>query len=182
MITKKRYGVLIVVVPFLLLIFSFSIASKDKFSIKVRKGDTISYLAFKYLGAYNERVVNKILEINPNIKNVDSIKEGDLLVFPRRETIDKPSVSIIEETKTQGEKAVITYLQGKGQALKKDREKWQDANVNMMLYSGDKVKVFPQSRMELTLDSRNIIRLNENSILHLKKMRTVIPHHLLRNQ
>ena len=167
---RKAYGFGIVGLLLLFLASSLSIASKQSRSVRIRSGDTVSYLTFKYLKAYNETIAKEILQLNPNIKDLNLIRAGDVLILPKREIIEKPAQPSFIETKTRGDEAVITFLQGKGQVLRKGSEQWEEAQVNMILHTGDQVKILPLSKMELILDNCSVIRLTENTLLHLEKM------------
>ena len=167
---KRIYGLVIGGLVLLFMASMYAIASDRTLSVKVRPGDTVSYLCFKYLKAYNKTIAKEILRLNPNIKNINLIRAGDVLILQEKDITEKPAPPSLMETKTRGDEAVITLLQGKGKVLRKEKDKWEDAQVNMMLHSGDRVKTLMQSRMELILDNRSFIRITENTLLHMEKM------------
>lgn len=161
--------------------------------IKVRKGDTISYLSFKIYGQYDPLIGELILKENPKIKNINLIYVGQTIKFPSRATMKKrlqeerrvvekpvplpaPPKVIPEkeelpvETKVRAHKAVITYLSGDVQVKRKNSSQWTAAEPNMILYEKDQVKVLAKSRAELILDNQSVVRLAENSFLVITKI------------
>ncbi len=164
--------------------------------IKVRRGDTLSYLCFKVYGQYDHAIAEFIRRENPKIKDVNLIYVGQVIKFPSRTAVKKwlqerrPSLEkvvpplttpqvpgekeeIIPETKVRAHKAVITYLSGQGQVKKRQGSSWMAAQPNMILYEGDQIKILSKSRAEIILDNQSVVRLAENSLLTIAKIEEV---------
>lgn len=164
--------------------------------IKIRKGDTISYLSFKIYGQYDPLIGELIRQENPKIKNINLIYVGQTIKFPSRATMKKwlqekspkiekttpqlafPQVPIEKEelpteTKVRANKAVITYLSGQVQVKKKAESAWTAAQPNMILHEKDQIKVMAKSRAEIILDNQSVVRLAENSLLTIAKIEEI---------
>ena len=155
-------------------------AAPNTLEIKVRRGDSVSYLCFKHLGAYNKDIAAEVKRLNPKIKNLNLIYVGQTIQLPKERVeppVAKPSVQPpttyppkAKEMTAAAAKAVITLVEGKAEMITADRKAWQTASVNSMLESGDKVRVLEEGRMELILDNRSVLRLASNSSLELKEV------------
>jgi len=165
---------------FLVLALGLLSAAPSTLEIKVRKGDSVSYLCFKYLGANNEEIAAEMKKLNPEIKDLDLIYVGQIIRLPKERVesqVAKPSVQPPvtrppepKEMTTAAAKAVITLVEGRGEIMTASGQFWQTAKVNSSLKSGDKVRVLEEGRMELILDNRSVLRLAPNSSLELKEV------------
>jgi phage tail protein X len=166
--------------------------------IRVRKGDTISYLSFKMYGMYDGQIAEILKAENPQVKDLDWIYVGQQLNFPAAEALRgkvgdktskaaKPRVEMetkqtgpspapsserpaATETQVRANKGVITYLEGPVQVKRSGETQWSSARPNMILLENDQVKVPGQSRAELILDSQSVMRLSENTLLTIHKL------------
>jgi len=155
-------------------------AATNTLEIKVRRGDSVSYLCFKNLGAYNNDIAAEIRKLNPEIKDLNLIYVGQIIRLPKERVeppVAKPGVPppatqppAAKEMTAPAAKAVITLVEGEGQMIAAPDKSWQTATVNSMLKSGDKVRVLQEGRMELILDNRSVLRLASNSSLELKEV------------
>lgn len=164
--------------------------------IKVRKGDTISYLSFKIYGQYDPLIGELLQKENPKIKDINLIYVGQTIKFPSRAVmkkwlqerspkIEKPVLPLVPpkvpaekevlptETKVRANKAVITYLSGQVEVKKKESPSWTAAQPNMILYENDQIKVMAKSRAEIILDNQSVVRLAENSLLTITKIEEI---------
>ncbi len=176
-------------VPLLFLLLPLGADNADDGQIiKVRKGDTISYLSFKIYGQYDPLIGEFIRKENPKIKNINLIYVGQEIKFPGREAMRKwlqeksrrvakpvpiltpPQVlpekealpekkELPLETKVRANKAVITYLSGEVQVKRGDSSHWTPAQANMILHEKDQIRVLAESRAELILDNQSVVRL-----------------------
>jgi hypothetical protein len=188
---------LILFIPFIIFISS-SLTAEDPLNLRVRKGDTISYLAFKIYGMYDPKMVDLLCRENPQIKDIDRIYAGQQLRFPHPDAMkkwldQKPTSSIepsqIKETKEtlpaketpakeeplsgtqiRANKGVITFLEGQAQVKKAGETQWVSAHPNMILYEQDQIKVLAKSRAELIVDNQTVMRLSENTLLTIQKL------------
>jgi phage tail protein X len=161
--------------------------------VRVRKGDTVSYLSFKIYGMYDPRIGEFLRQENPKIKDINLIYAGQELRFPKPAVMKKwlsaktvkpvepTPVPLIKESPPQQEifppgmqvranKGVITYLDGQVQVKKGGNPPWSPAHPNQILYGKDEIKVFAKSRAELILDNQSVMRLSENTVLTLHQL------------
>ena len=166
--------------------------------VRVRKGDTISYLSFKIYGMYDLRIVELLRRENPQIKDINLIYAGQQLRFPKpvaikkwlsekslkpgepsppptpKETRPAKEEPAKEETlpgmQVRANKGVVTYLDGQVQVKKSENPQWSPARPNYILYEKDQIKVLAKSRAELILDNQSVMRLSENTLLTLHKL------------
>jgi phage tail protein X len=185
----------------LLSLFSVPILlnADEAVKIRVRKGDTISYLSFRTYGMYNGQIGEILKKENPRVQDLDRIFVGQQLNFPapeimrrklgegtsrlasprmKRETKEArpspvpPSAKPpTTETPVRANKGVITYLEGRVQVKRSGETSWSSARPNMILLENDQIEVLSQSRAELILDNQSVMRLAENTLLtiHTRK-------------
>ena len=192
----QRYLCWFLFILFLSLIFG-PLRAEETQLIRVRKGDTISYLSFKIYGKYDSKMAGLLRRENPQIKDIDLIYAGQELRFPAPEGIRKklgekpapPSVPggterkegpLLKETSSKEEsmdrtqvranKGVITYLEGQVQVKKSGETEWSAARPNMILSEKDQIRVQAKSRAELILDNQSVMRLSENTLLTIHKL------------
>lgn len=166
--------------------------------VRVRKGDTISYLSFKTYGMYDIRMVELLRRENPQIKDINLIYAGQQLRFPKpavmkkwvsekplkpgeptplptpketRPAKEEPAKDeILLGMKVRANKGVVTYLDGQAQVKKSEGPQWSPARPNHILYEKDQIKVLAKSRAELILDNQSVMRLSENTLLTIHKL------------
>ncbi len=63
--------------------------------------------------------------------------------------------------------ARISFLQGSAQLKRSDGTAWESAKLNLPIVEGDEISVGPDSLVELQLDTRTHVRLNERSFLRV---------------
>ncbi len=172
------------------------LSAEDNAIIRVRKGDTVSYLSFKTYGKYNAQIARILREENPKVKDINLIYAGQQLNFPSpeamgeklgkkmgpvpgEETTSKAKTAVQEapgkpsplsETAVRAAKAVITYVDGQAEVKRAEGSPWEAAKANTILSVNDQVKVMSRSRVELILDNQSVLRLSENSLLTLLQM------------
>ncbi len=172
------------------------LSAEDNAIVRVRKGDTVSYLSFKIYGKYNAQIAEILRRENPKVKDLNLIYAGQQLNFPSPKSLgDKlgreaapeprgeksskttpavqeapPKPSPLSETAVRAGKAVITYVDGQAQVKRAEEARWEPAKPNQILSVNDQVKVLSQSRVEVILDNQSVLRLSENSLLTLLKM------------
>jgi len=157
--------------------------------IKVRKGDTVSYLSFKMYGMYNSKILDVLCKENPGVPDMNLIRAGQELRFPtpaamktflsekkpQPEESKEPSKETrktdqLPQVKASANKAVITYLEGQVQVRKAPGAAWSAAAPNQILYAKDEIQVLQKSRAELILDNQSVMRLSENTRLALRQL------------
>jgi phage tail protein X len=166
--------------------------------IRVRKGDSISYLSLKLYGVYDAKIEALLRRENPRVKDFNVIYAGQQLRFPAPETVRKmlreelaePAEPAKEmeskearppqEAPSRGEavsaarvranKGVITFLEGEAQVKRAGGTEWSAARPNMILWQNDQIKVLAKSRAELILDNHTVLRLSENTWLTIQNL------------
>ena len=187
---------------FLVLLSLFSVirllSADEIVKVRVRKGDTVSYLSFKMYGMYDGQIAGILKAENPQVKDLDLIYVGQELNFPAAEALRgkigertskaaRPGVGTDAkqagsppavpserptgtETQVRANKGVITFLEGPVQVKKSGETQWSPARPNMILLENDQIKVPGQSRAELILDNQSVMRLSENTRLTIHKL------------
>jgi phage tail protein X len=172
---------------FLLTFFGLSftvslLLADENLKVRVRKGDSFSYLSFKIYGRFDSQIAEILKKENPQVKDLDRIYVGQQLNFPPREEMGKklgeasirpvkPGPPIpLSETKVRVGKGVITYLEGQVQVKRAGENQWSPARPNMILSENDQVKALSQARVEFILDNQSALRLSENSLLIIQKL------------
>ena len=143
--------------------------------VKVRPGDTISYLALKYLHAYNQDILDQIKELNPHIRDVNRIQVDQAVYLPKpgEEPAQPTAPEPVVESKRMAaaaSRAVATLVEGEVQIMAGGDNTWRSLSPNAILKEGDKVRVLDNGRLELVLDNRSVLRLAANSTLELKEV------------
>ena len=68
-----------------------SLSSNEAMVRTISKGETISFLAIKIYGFYNEEIALLIADANPKIGDLNRVQAGDKIVFPQLvDSKDKP--------------------------------------------------------------------------------------------
>ena len=128
-------------------------------TVKVRPGDTISYLALKHLQTYDQNILGQIKELNPQIRDLNRIKVGQAVLLPKpgEEPAQPTAPAPLVESKKMAaaaSRAVATLVEGEVQVMA----------------GGDKVRVLDNGRLEMVLDNRSVLRLASNTTLELKEV------------
>ena len=144
-------------------------------TVKVRSGDTISYLALKYLHTYDRDILDKIKKLNPQIRDLNRIQVGQVLHLPKpadeppQPTVPSPPAVTKKMTATAS-RAVATLVEGEVQLMAEGGNTWRSLGANAILKGGDKVQVLDNGRLEMVLDNRSVLRLGSNSTLEIKEV------------
>ena len=153
-------------------------ASDPSLSVKVRSGDTISYLALKHLQTYNQDIVKQIKKLNTHIKDLDRIQVGQTVWLPKppkkppkvtEHTAPAPP-TVTRKMTAVASRAVATLVEGEVQVMARGENGWNSLKANAILQVGDKVRVLDKGRLELVLDNRSVLRLAANSSLELREV------------
>jgi len=68
--------------------------------------------------------------------------------------------------------AQVKFLIGKVQVQSKQKTKWRTLRLRQKVYSGDRIKTFLSSRVELNMPDGSVIKVNQNSIFEVKTIKT----------
>ncbi|KAA0227836.1 hypothetical protein EDS67_14820 [candidate division KSB1 bacterium] len=162
--TNLRLPLLLVV----LLLFAFAGAPQQPAKqIAVQRGDTISFLAIRYYGFFNDSLLAVLTQANPD-KNLNALKAGDTVLFPPRAT-SSPKPELL---KSEAASAVLTYFEGEVSYRRPQQNPaFLPARPNLILHSSDEIKTGNASRAELVLDNRSVLRLDANSHLKIENLK-----------
>jgi LysM repeat protein len=165
-----------IAVLFLFLAATFVHASSDSvITVKVRPGDTISYLALKHLQTYDPDILDQIKKLNPQIRDLNRIKIGQAVHLPKpggepaKPTAPAPLVES-KKMAAVASRAVATLVEGEVQMMAGADNTWIKLSPNAILKGGDKVRVLDNGRLEMVLDNRSVLRLAANTTLELKEV------------
>lgn len=125
----------------------------------VRKGQTVSYIAFLKYGAYNDSIAAVVKSDNPQIADLDRIQVGQTLKI--RKESQAPVVSEKEPSRRiqmASRKAVVTLVQGSGE-IRRFKGKREKLVANRFLSSGDTVITGTDGLAELIIDNQSVLRL-----------------------
>ena len=149
--------------------------SASVITVKVRPGDTISYLALKYLHTYNQDILDQMKKLNPHIRDLNRIQVDQAVYLPKpgEEPAQPTAPEPVVESKRMAaaaSRAVATLVEGEVQIMAGGDKTWSSLSPNAILKAGDKVRVLDNGRLELVLDNRSVLRLAANSTLELKEV------------
>ncbi len=149
--------------------------SASVITVKVRPGDTISYLALKHLQTYDQDTLDQIRKLNPQIRDLNRIKVGQAVHLPKPgEELAQPTAPapLVESKKmaAAASRAVATLVEGEVQMMAGGDNTWIKLSPNAILKVGDKVRVLDNGRLEMVLDNRSVLRLASNTTLELKEV------------
>jgi hypothetical protein len=144
-------------------------------TVKVRPGDTISYLALKHLHTYDQDILDQIKELNPQIRDLNRIQVGEAVLLPKpgEEPAQPIAPAPLVESKKMAaaaSRAVATLVEGEVQVMAGGDNTWLKLSPNAILKGGDKVRVLDNGRLEMVLDNRSVLRLASNTTLELKEV------------
>ena len=187
----RRWSALVVGISFFIIFCvgtSQGSADNEFKIVRVRKGDSISYLSFKLYRKYNKTIVDSIRSCNAEIKDINLIYVGQKLRFPRLKYIEQgkyfskkeikvtrkgPVAAIQDEEQRKNiakMEAFITYLAGDVEIRRRGTTDWQPARINQELSEGDRIRVNENSMAELITEKNSVIRLSANSMLEITKL------------
>jgi len=143
-----------------------SLSSNEAMVRTISKGETISFLAIKIYGFYNEEIALLIADANPKIGDLNRVQAGDKIVFPQLvDSKDKPYC-----LRTSASLAVVTYLSGKSFLLKSKEKEWKSLDANTILTPGDKLKTGKGALVELVVNHTDVMRLSSNTELLIERL------------
>ena len=128
---------------------------------EIRKGQTLSYIAFLKLGAWDESVAAQIKADNPGI-DLDRIEVGQKikLRIPSKDPL-KP-IDPAKQLQVASKKAVVTMVRGTGKIVRAGGGS-EALRANQFLATGDAVITDAGSYAELIIDNQSVLRLNEKT-------------------
>ncbi len=134
--------------------------------ILIRRGESISYLAMRHYGFYHDSVLVLLQRTNPQISDWQNLKTGETLVFPALAA----ATLAYENLRSEAALAVLTFFEGETKYRRGTNGKFEPARVNLILRPHDEIQTGKNSRAELVLDQRSVLRLDANSRLRLVQL------------
>ncbi|MBD3233104.1 MAG: hypothetical protein GF315_05215 [candidate division Zixibacteria bacterium] len=161
---RKLIAIAILSGVLLLGIFTDSNPTEQAVTRNIKKGETISFLSLKIYGYYNEEIALLIKDANPEIDDLNLIRIGQQVIFPRlTELVNKPY-----SVKTTASTAVVTFIDGKARFLKSGLKDWRRLTANTILTPGDKIKTGERALVELVVNNTDVLRLSSNTELTIE--------------
>ncbi|GEM_PF-1802571 len=68
--------------------------------------------------------------------------------------------------------AQVKFVIGKVEIQPKNQTRWSKLRLRQSVYSGDRLKTFLSSRVELQMPDKSVIKVNQNSIFEVKEIKT----------
>lgn len=68
--------------------------------------------------------------------------------------------------------ATVKFLIGKVQIQSSGKTAWRTARMRQRVFSGDRIKTFLNSRIELSMPDGSVIKVNENTVFDVKEIKT----------
>ena len=133
--------------------------------IKVGPSQTVSWLAFRHLGAWTPEIADRIKADNPDIKNLDQLEVGQTLRF--RLSLDQRKLAPAEQIAKAIRKAVATLVKGSVQVQHGDAASPQPLHANEFLSPGDRITTHPGDVVELIIDNQSVLRVRDKAVLTL---------------
>lgn len=147
--------------------FVFALEPSTTEDYVVRRGQTVSYIAFIKYGAYNDSIAGLLRSDNPQIQDLDKIQVGQVLKL-RKEA--KAPVAAEKEparrVQLASRKAVVTLAQGAGE-IRRFKGKREPLQANRFLTTGDTIVTGLDGFAELIIDNQSILRLSSGTEVRL---------------
>jgi len=137
--------------------------------IVVRAQDSASFLAMRQYGFYSDSLLALLQRANPHVRDWQHLHAGETLILP-----DLPSSSPrYEILHSDAALAILTFCEGVVQFRRGASRQYQSATVNLLLRPGDEIITSANSRAEMVLDQRSVLRLDASSRLRLVRLARV---------
>jgi hypothetical protein len=131
------------------------------YTVTVSKGQTLSWIGLRHLGAWTPQIASKVTEDNPGLKP-DFLVEGQNLRL--RRSLDRRALSPAQQVASASRTAVVTRASGPVELLRADGTS-SSVSANQFLVVGDRIRTGVGGMAELIIDNQSVLRLRENSRL-----------------
>lgn len=150
----------------LLLLATGSMAATTLVDYEIRKGQTLSYVAFLKLGAWNDSIAGQIQKDNPGL-DMDKIMVGQKihLRMPSEDPVAAP-VDPAQRIQVASRKAVVTMVRGTGKITRASGAS-EVLKPNAFLATGDGIQTDAGGYAEIIIDNQSVLRLNEKTQVKL---------------
>jgi hypothetical protein len=133
----------------------------------VRRGQTVSYIAFLKYGQYNDSIVKVLKTDNPKIENLDLIQVGSVLKI--RTDAQSPVATEKDPAKRiqmASKKAVVTMVVGTGE-IRRANGVVEKLLPNRFLSTGDAIVTMADGMAEIIIDNQSVLRLSSSTEIKL---------------
>jgi len=139
----------------------------------VRRGQTVSYIAFLKYGVYNDSIVKVLKADNPKIENLDLIQVGSILKI--RKDVQAPIALEKDPAKRiqmASKKAVVTMVVGTGE-IHRANGAVEKLLPNRFLSTGDAIVTMADGMAEIIIDNQSVLRLSSSTEVKLTAIQEV---------
>lgn len=125
----------------------------------VKKGQTVSFIAFQKYGAYDDSIAKLIASDNPQIEDLDQVGVGQILHLRKDE-----KAPVAKELDPQrrilmaSRRAVVTMMQGTGE-IRRAVGGREPLAANRFLVAGDSILTGADGMAEIIVDNQSVLRL-----------------------
>lgn len=133
----------------------------------VRRGQTVSYIAFLKYGVYNDSIAGVMKADNPQIPNLDVIQVGAKIKI--RKDAQAPVASEKDPQKRiqmASRKAVVTMVIGSGE-IRRSNGTVEKLVANRFLSAGDAILTGTDGMAEIIIDNQSVLRLASSTEVKL---------------
>jgi hypothetical protein len=125
----------------------------------VRRGETVSFIAFQRYGAYDDSIADLIRTDNPRVSDLDHVQVGQILHL-RKDLKAPVAVEMDPQRRIQmaSRKAVVTLAQGSGE-IRRATGGREPLSANRFLVAGDTIVTGPDGLAEIIVDNQSVLRL-----------------------
>ena len=125
----------------------------------VRRGETVSFIAFQRYGAYDDSIADLIRIDNPQLPDLDHVQVGQILHL-RKDQKAPVAVELDPQRRIQmaSRKAVVTLAQGSGE-IRRAAGGREPLAANRFLVSGDTIVTGSDGLAEIIVDNQSVLRL-----------------------
>jgi hypothetical protein len=131
------------------------------YKVTASKGQTLSWIGLRHLGAWTPEIAAQVLADNPNL-SADQLAAGQALKL--RRSLDRRNLEPAQQIAMASRKAVVTRTMGTVEVLLADGST-KPLAANQFISVGDKIRTGPASVAELVIDNQSILRVREKSVL-----------------
>lgn len=139
----------------------------------VRRGQTVSYIAFLKYGVYNDSIAGLMKTDNPQIADLDLIKVGAKLKI--RKDVQAP-VAVEKDPQKRiqmaSKKAVVTMVVGSGE-IRRANGVVEKLAPNRFLATGDAILTSADGMAEIIIDNQSVLRLSSSTEVRLTAIQEV---------
>jgi hypothetical protein len=125
----------------------------------VAKGQTLSWIGLRHLGAWTPEIAQRVIADNPGLRS-GAPKEGTELRL--RRNLDRRALSPAQQVSLASRRAVATRTLGIVDRIASDGS-IHPLVADEFLSPGDRIRTGPGGVAELIIDNQSILRLRENS-------------------